>query len=82
MMHGAVASSVALQLRGGDEVGMGGPADSYVLIRVKLRGSVVDALKEAAEEETERSGRYVYVSNLIREALREWLRARGTRISE
>ena len=81
-MHGAVASPVALQLRRIDEVAMGGPTDSYVLIRVKLRGSVVEALKDAAEDETERSGRFVYVSNLIREALREWLRARGARIIE
>lgn len=50
--------------------------DSYVLVRVKLKSSVVEELKTVAEEETQRTRRFVYVSNLIREALREWLRAR------
>lgn len=48
----------------------------YVLVRVKLRQHVANALKAAAEEETRRTGRYVYVSNLVREALRDYLRAR------
>lgn len=51
--------------------------DSYILVRVKLKGAVVEALKAAAAEETKRTGRFVYVSNLIREALREWLRGRS-----
>jgi Arc/MetJ-type ribon-helix-helix transcriptional regulator len=49
--------------------------DSYVLVRVKLKSSVVEELKSVADAETDRTGRYVYVSNLIREALREWLNA-------
>jgi len=49
----------------------------YVLVRVKLRQHVASALKEAAEEETKRTGRYVYVSNLVREALRDYLRSRS-----
>ena len=53
--------------------------DSYILVRVKLKSQIVDALKDAANDETRRTGRYVYVSNLIREALREWLRAREGR---
>jgi Arc/MetJ-type ribon-helix-helix transcriptional regulator len=48
----------------------------YVLIRVKLRHHVANALKTAAAEETRRTGRFVYVSNLVREALRDYLRAR------
>jgi Arc/MetJ-type ribon-helix-helix transcriptional regulator len=53
------------------------PSSEYVLVRVKLRQPVATALKTAAEEETRRTGRYVYVSNLIREALRDYLRDRG-----
>ena len=53
--------------------------DSYILVRVKLKSQVVEALKDVANDETRRTGRYVYVSNLIREALREWLRARDPR---
>ena len=53
--------------------------DSYILVRVKLKSQIVEALKDAAHDETRRTGRYVYVSNLIREALREWLRAREPR---
>jgi Arc/MetJ-type ribon-helix-helix transcriptional regulator len=49
----------------------------YVLVRVKLRHHVASALKEAAEAETRRTGRYVYVSNLVREALRDYLRSRS-----
>jgi Arc/MetJ-type ribon-helix-helix transcriptional regulator len=53
------------------------PASDYVLVRVKLRQPVADALKTAADEETKRTGRYVYVSNLVREALRDYLKGRG-----
>ena len=52
------------------------PTSDYVLVRVKLRQHVASALKAAADEETRRTGRYVYVSNLVREALRDYLRAR------
>lgn len=45
----------------------------YVLVRVKLRQSVAEALKDTAKAETQRTGRYVYVSNLVREALRDYL---------
>lgn len=51
------------------------PSD-YVLVRVKLRQPVATALKTAAEEETKRTGRYVYVSNIVREALRDYLNGR------
>jgi hypothetical protein len=71
-----VASPVALRLDVRGEVGMARGTDTYILVRVKLKSVVVEALKAAAREETERTGRFVYVSNLIREALRDWLRAR------
>ena len=51
-------------------------SDSYVLVRVKLKSTMVEELKTVAEDETQRTKRFVYVSNLIREALREWLRTR------
>lgn len=46
---------------------------NYVLVRVKLREEVAAAFKDMAQRETERTGRYVYVSNLVREALRDYL---------
>lgn len=49
---------------------------SYVLVRVKLRQEVATAFKDMAQRETERTGRYVYVSNLVREALRDYLSQR------
>jgi hypothetical protein len=52
------------------------PSSDYVLVRVKLRQHVASALKTAADEETKRTGRYVYVSNIVREALRDYLKAR------
>jgi hypothetical protein len=52
------------------------PSD-YVLVRVKLRQPVATALKAAADEETKRTGRYVYVSNIVREALRDYLNGRN-----
>lgn len=57
------------------------PFSDYVLVRVKLRQDVAAELKNAAQSETERTGRYVYVSNLVREALREYLKARGSSVS-
>lgn len=45
----------------------------YVLVRVKLRQDVATALKSVAQRETKRTGRYVYVSNIVREALRDYL---------
>lgn len=48
----------------------------YVLVRVKLRQEVATAFKSLAQRETERTGRYVYVSNLVREALRDYLQTR------
>lgn len=51
-------------------------SDSYVLVRVKLKSTMVQELKDAAADETARTKRFVYVSNLIREALRDWLRRR------
>jgi hypothetical protein len=57
------------------------PFSDYVLVRVKLRQDVAAELKHAAQTETERTGRYVYVSNLVREALREYLKARGSPVS-
>lgn len=51
---------------------------SYVLVRVKLREEVALGLKDLAQRETERTGRYVYVSNLVREALRDYLSERET----
>lgn len=57
------------------------PFSDYVLVRVKLKQDVAVAMKAAAQSETTRTGRYVYVSNLVREALREFLKARGTTLS-
>jgi len=57
------------------------PFSDYVLVRVKLKQDVAAAMKNAAQSETARTGRYVYVSNLVREALKEYLRARGTTLS-
>jgi hypothetical protein len=52
-------------------------SSDYVLVRVKLRQHVADTLKSVAQQETQRTGRYVYVSNLVREALRDYLKAKS-----
>jgi len=52
------------------------PTSDYVLVRVKLRQHVADTLKTVAQQETQRTGRYVYVSNIVREALRDYLKTK------
>ena len=52
---------------------MNHPTTGHHLMRVRVRSRVFQRLKEVAQEETERSGDYVSVSDLVRAALFDWL---------
>lgn len=44
------------------------------LMRVRIRTTTFDELKKIAKEETNRSGEYTSVSDLVRVALTNWIR--------
>lgn len=47
-----------------------------VLLRVNLKRGAVLVLKDAADRESRLTGRRVTVSDLVRDAVREWIQAR------
>lgn len=49
---------------------------SYRAITIRIREDVLSQLQEIARAECEETDRHVSVSDLIRAALREWLRTR------
>ena len=50
--------------------------DTWVVVKVKLRPAIVDALKSEATRESETLHRQVFVSDLLRDAIRLFLQAR------
>jgi len=50
--------------------------EGWVVVKVKLRPAVADALKTEATRESETLHRQVYVSDLIRDAIRAFMVAR------
>lgn len=54
----------------------GNPDEGWIVVKVKLRPAVVEALKNEATRESEKLHRQVYVSDLLRDAIRLLLLAR------
>jgi len=52
------------------------PDEGWVVVKVKLRPAIADALKTEATRESETLHRQVYVSDLIRDAIRAFMVAR------
>lgn len=51
------------------------PDPSYHLLRVRVRKGIFVRLQEVAEEETEDTGEYTTVSDIVRSAILDWLAA-------
>jgi hypothetical protein len=52
------------------------PDEGWVVVKVKLRPAIVDALQSEATRESDALHRRVYVSDLLRDAIRLLLQAR------
>jgi hypothetical protein len=52
------------------------PDEGWITVKVQLRPSVHDALKNEAQAESDRTGRQVYVSDLLRDGVLLLLTAR------
>jgi hypothetical protein len=52
---------------------MGKPLVGHHLMRVRIRKSIFEKLQEVAEEESERTGEHVTVSDLVRAACYNYL---------
>ena len=48
--------------------------NQFKVMRSRIRFSTYDKLAEIARRETERSGRQVYVADLVREAVRSYIK--------
>lgn len=49
------------------------PDPAYHLLRVRVRKGIFVRLQEVAEEETEATGEYTTVSDIVRSAILDWL---------
>ena len=49
--------------------------DAWVVVKLRLRPHVVAALHQAAEQESQNTGRRVYVPDLLRDALKAYCTA-------
>ena len=47
---------------------------SYKVLVARVRIKTIDQLKMIAENETTRSGRHIYVADLVREAINKYVR--------
>jgi hypothetical protein len=57
------------------------PDPAYHLLRVRVRKGVFVRLQEVAEEETEVTGEYTTVSDIVRSAIFDWLSSHDADVS-
>jgi Arc/MetJ-type ribon-helix-helix transcriptional regulator len=57
------------------------PDPSYHLLRVRVRKGIFIRLQEVAEEETEVTGEYTTVSDIVRSAILDWLSAHDAEVT-
>lgn len=57
------------------------PKDDWVTVKLRLRPHVVDAIQQAAEKESQNTGRRVYATDLLRDALKAYCTAHNIDIS-
>jgi hypothetical protein len=57
------------------------PDPAYHLLRVRVRKGVFVRLQEVAAEETELTGEYTTVSDIVRSAIFDWLSAHDADVS-
>jgi len=57
------------------------PDPAYHLLRVRVRKGIFVRLQEVAEEETEVTGEYTTVSDIVRSAILDWLASHDADVS-